>query len=165
LGLLAGAIVTAVTDGSDSSARSRMLLGSMLAGQAFANSPVAGVHALAYPLGGHYHLAHGLANALLLPHVLRFNLPVCESAYRELAVVAFPRLAKELPEQRATAFVDELTALSHACGIPHRLRDVGVDQLRIPSLAADAVQQTRLLVNNPRPMNVHEITTIYEAAW
>ena len=72
LSLLAGSIRTAVSNGSDRSARSHMLLGSMLAGQAFANSPVAAVHALAYPLGGHFHLAHGITNALVLPHVLRF---------------------------------------------------------------------------------------------
>lgn len=165
LSLLAGAIVTAVTDGSNQSARNHMLLGSMLAGQAFANSPVAAVHALAYPLGGHYHLAHGVANALLLPYVLRFNLPVCEAAYRDLATVAFPQLGSEPPERRASAFIDELAALSRACGVPQRLRDVGVERARIPALAADAVQQTRLLVNNPRPLERMDIAAIYEAAW
>ncbi len=165
LRLLTRAIVTAVTNGSDASARSQMLLGSMLAGQAFANSPVAAVHALAYPLGGHYHLAHGLANALLLPHVLRFNLPACEDAYRDLAVVAFPQLGSRPIDERAVAFVSKLSELCRDCGIPQRLRDVGVEQSRIPSLASDALQQTRLLVNNPRPLDLNHITAIYEAAW
>jgi alcohol dehydrogenase class IV len=142
-----------------------MLLGSTLAGQAFANSPVAAVHALAYPLGGHYHLAHGLTNALVLPHVLRFNLPTCETQYQELAVKAFPQLALRVPEERAGAFIEQLTVLSQKCGLPQRLRDVGVEHSAIPELAADAIRQTRLLVNNPRPLQEIDIASIYEAAW
>lgn len=165
LPLLAGALVTAVTDGSNQAARSNMLLGSMLAGQAFANSPVAAVHALAYPLGGHYHLAHGLTNALVLPHVLRFNLSACEPLYRELAVVTFPKLASRPPEQRATAFIEEMVVLSQGSGLPQRLRDAGVDHSAIPALAKDAIKQTRLLVNNPRPLMEADIVSIYEAAW
>jgi alcohol dehydrogenase class IV len=165
LPLLTGAIVTAFRDGSNQAARSDMLLGSMLAGQAFANSPVAAVHALAYPLGGRYHLAHGLTNALVLPHVLRLNLPVCETQYQDLATKAFPRLALRTPEQRAGAFIDELTVLSLKCGLPQRLRDVGIERSVIPALAADAIKQTRLLVNNPRPLQEVDIVSIYEAAW
>lgn len=165
LEMLAGALITAVRDGSDASARSRMLLGSMLAGQAFANSPVAAVHALAYPLGGHYHLAHGLTNALVLPHVLRFNLPACEAAYRELAVIAFPGLRSTAEDERAQAFIAEMCALSQACGLPQRLRDAGVERTALPALAADAMLQTRLLVNNPRPIQLDDALAIYEAAW
>lgn len=165
LSLLSGAIVTAVTEGSNQSARSRMLLGSMLAGQAFANSPVGAVHALAYPLGGHYHLPHGVTNALILPHVLRFNRPSCEISYRNLATVAFPQLSSESPWQRANTFIDKLVEISRACGVPQRLRDVGVERAMIPTLAADALLQTRLLVNNPRPLDRDDIISIYEAAW
>ena len=75
LRLMAGNIETAVKQGDNLEARSAMLLGAMLAGQAFANAPVAAVHALAYPLGGNYHIPHGLSNSLVLPHVLRFNAP------------------------------------------------------------------------------------------
>ena len=67
-----------------------MLLGSMLAGMAFANAPVAAVHALAYPLGGHFHVPHGLSNALVLPHVLAFNMPEAEAALRRAGADRLP---------------------------------------------------------------------------
>jgi alcohol dehydrogenase class IV len=93
LTLLGGAIETAVHKGSDIEARSAMLLGSMLAGQAFANAPVAAVHALAYPLGGHFHIPHGLSNALVLAHVLRFNCKTAPGPYADIAPFAFPALS------------------------------------------------------------------------
>src|SRR5690606_8013485 len=85
LRLLAGNLDEAVHNGSNLQARQAMLLGSLLAGQAFANAPVAAVHALAYPLGGHFHIPHGLSNALVLPSVVAFNAPAAESLYAELA--------------------------------------------------------------------------------
>ena len=98
----------AVHHGDDIEARSNMLLGSMLAGQAFANSPVAAVHALAYPIGGHFHVPHGLSNALVLPHVLRFNAKVAPQPYAELAPLAFPDLGELEGQARAEAFCDAL---------------------------------------------------------
>ena len=87
LELMSKNIETAVNDGSNMIARGAMLLGAMKAGQAFANAPVAAVHALAYPLGGNYHIPHGLTNSLVLPHVLRFNLRDASSMYAELASI------------------------------------------------------------------------------
>lgn len=165
LALLAGAIRTAVMNGSDLHAREHMLLGSMLAGQAFANSPVAAVHALAYPLGGRYHLPHGITNALVLPHVLRFNAIVCGQAYSELAPIAFPHLSTCPTLERPLAFIDELVLLAKDMAIPQRLRDVGVERSHLPSLTDDAMKQTRLLVNNPRPLTLSDTLHIYEAAW
>ena len=81
-----------------------MLLGSMLAGMAFANAPVAAVHALAYPLGGHFHVPHGLSNALVLPHVLEFNMPDAEALYAELAPIVFPELAARRPRRGRRAW-------------------------------------------------------------
>src|SRR5690606_7241820 len=95
LQLLGANIETAVSDGKNVEARAAMLLGSMLAGQAFANSPVAAVHALAYPIGGTFHIPHGLSNALVLPHVLRFNAREAAHLYAEIASDAFPLLASE----------------------------------------------------------------------
>jgi alcohol dehydrogenase class IV len=162
LSLLGRNIERAVHRGQDREARSAMLLGSMLAGQAFANSPVAAVHALAYPIGGHFGVPHGLSNALVLPHVLRFNAGACEAAYAELAPHAFPEL-----EGRATAdaFVEALASLSGKVGLQPRLRDVGIPQEAVPMMAEDAMKQTRLLVNNPRPLTVEDARAIYEAAW
>ncbi len=165
LRLLGGAIRTAVTNGQDRDSRGRMLLGSLLAGQAFANSPVAAVHALAYPLGGHFHIPHGLSNALVLPHVLRFNLPAAASAYAEIAADPFPELAALAGAARAEAFVDRLAALSADLGVPTRLRDMGIGENAIALLAADAMKQTRLLVNNPRPLTEADALAIYRAAW
>ena len=116
LQLLGANIETAVNDGRDIAARGAMLLGSMLAGQAFANSPVAAVHALAYPIGGTFHVPHGLSNALVLPHVLRFNAPEAAHLYAEIAADAFPHLSNEEGTQgRCAAFIEALAALSALC--------------------------------------------------
>ena len=151
LKLLGANIETAVADGGNLEARSAMLLGSMLAGQAFANSPVAAVHALAYPIGGTFHVPHGLSNALVLPHVLRFNMVEASQPYAEIAADAFPRLASQEGSQAvAASFIDSLASLSARVGLQQRLREVGIGREHLPKLAADAMKQTRLLVNNPR---------------
>ncbi len=165
LSLLGGAILMAVHSGSDIAARSDMLLGSMLAGQSFANSPVAAVHALAYPLGGHFHIPHGLSNALVLPHVLRFNGAQAPGPYIEIAPYAFPHLARLEGRARAQAFFDALQQLSADCGLPQRLRDVGVPEDILPRLARDAMNQKRLLVNNPREVSEADALDIYRKAW
>ncbi len=165
LRLLGGALLTAVHDGSNRAARGDMLLGAMLAGQAFANSPVAAVHALAYPIGGRFHIPHGLSNALVLPHVIRFNLPAAASTYAEIAADAFPGLSGTPADVLAEAFADALAGLSPSCGLPERLRDVGIPEDALPAMAADAMKQTRLLVNNPRPLTEADALAIYRKAW
>lgn len=165
LSLMGRSILTAVQDGSNAAARGDMLLGSMLAGQAFANSPVAAVHALAYPLGGHFHIPHGLSNALVLPHVLRFNCVTAPEAYAEMAPHAFPDLARYEGQERAVAFCDALAGLSKSCGLPQNLRDMKIPQDWLPRLARDAMNQTRLLVNNPRPLAEVDALAIYSAAY
>lgn len=165
LRLLGGAIRTAVKTGSDRAARADMLTGAMLAGQAFANSPVAAVHALAYPLGGHYHLPHGLTNALVLPYVLRFNAPAAAGGYGELAPILFPDLAGRPLAAAADAFADRMAALSLELGLQPRLRDVKVPEADLEMLAADAMKQTRLLVNNPRLVTEADALAIYREAW
>jgi len=165
LALMGGAIEKAVHDGGDIEARSAMLLGSMLAGQAFANSPVAAVHALAYPIGGHFHVPHGLSNALVLPHVLRFNAKVAPQPYAALAPHAFPELARHEGQERAEAFCDALAQLSARCGLQQRLRELDIPQDFLPRMALDAMNQARLLVNNPRPLTEADALAIYRAAW
>jgi alcohol dehydrogenase class IV len=142
-----------------------MLLGSMLAGQAFANSPVAAVHALAYPIGGHYKVPHGLSNALVLPHVLRYNAEVAPQAYAELLPHVFPEVSASGVEDAARKFVERITALSLACGLQQNLREMGIQKAALSKLAKDAMNQTRLLVNNPRPLDEAAALQIYEAAW
>jgi len=165
LRLMGAHLLTAVRDSTNKEARGAMLLGAMLAGQAFANSPVAAVHALAYPLGGHYHIPHGLSNALVLPEVLRFNAPDAAHLYAEIAVDAFPELAEIGTQARAAAFADRLHRLAQECGLPTKLRDNGVTRESLPMLADDAMKQTRLLVNNPRALTYDDALMIYEKAW
>jgi alcohol dehydrogenase class IV len=166
LRLLSANIREATHNGSNRMARSHMLLGAMLAGQAFANSPVAAVHALAYPLGGIFHIPHGLSNALVLTEVMRFNAPVCHDAYAELAPLAFPELiASNDSKHRCQQFIEGLAALNVELGLPTRLRDVNIPESALPRLAADAMKQTRLLVNNPRPVSEAEALEIYRAVY
>lgn len=166
LRLLGANIERAVFEGSDRDARGAMLLGSMLAGQAFANSPVAAVHALAYPVGGIFHVPHGLSNALVLPHVLRFNAPAAGAVYAEIAADAFPGLARvERSQARCAGFIEALAGLSARLGMQTRLREVGIPEEALPRMATDAMKQTRLLVNNPREMGEADALAIYRAAW
>jgi alcohol dehydrogenase class IV len=166
LRLLGANIETAVFDGRDLAARGAMLLGSMLAGQAFANSPVAAVHALAYPIGGTFHVPHGLSNALVLPHVLRFNAPDAAHLYAEIAADVFPALDTEEGAQgRCAAFIDALAALSRKLGMQTTLREVGIGEEHLAKMAADAMKQQRLLVNNPRDVAEADALAIYRAAW
>lgn len=138
-------------------ARAPMLLGASLAGMAFANAPVAAVHALAYPIGGLYHVAHGLSNALVLPHVLRFNAEAAAADYATLARHALPGQGEDL----ATG----MARLTARLGLPARLREVGVPREDLARCAAEAMKQTRLLVNNPRPVREADALAIFEAAW
>jgi alcohol dehydrogenase class IV len=165
LALMGPSLLKAVRNGTDAEARADMLLGSMLAGQAFANSPVAAVHALAYPLGGHFHIPHGLSNALVLPHVLRFNAVTAHQAYVDLAPHLFPDLVSLQGQERVAAFCDRLADLSSDCGLPQTLRDMKITEDCLPRLASDAMNQTRLLVNNPRPVSEADALAIYRAAF
>ena len=126
LGLMGRMLLRAVQKPDDLEARTGMLLGSMLAGQAFANSPVAAVHALAYPIGGHYKVPHGLSNALVLPHVLRFNAQVAPEAYAALLPHVFPDLPAMSVAEAALQFAQGMADLSQACGLEQGLREMGI---------------------------------------
>ena len=163
LSLLHANIVTACRDGVNLPARQAMLLGAMLAGQAFANAPVAAVHALAYPIGGLFHVPHGLSNALVLPHVLRFNLSHAAPLYAQLAAVLQPGITGS-EEARAVALIDAMQELARATGIARTLREVGIAASDLDRLADEAMLQTRLLGNNPRPVTRGDARAIYAAA-
>lgn len=150
----------AYENGDDLPAREKCMLGAMLAGQAFANAPVAAVHALAYPLGGIFHLSHGLSNALVLPHVLRFNMTEAEDHYAELCAHLFGSQGAS-----AEKFVEKMEALCETVGVRKKLRDFGIDEKDTVRLAEDAMLQTRLLVNNPRDVTYEDALRIYEQAW
>jgi alcohol dehydrogenase class IV len=148
----------------DKQAREAMLLGAHLAGVAFANAPVAGVHALAYPLGGHFHVPHGLSNALVLTHVLAHNMHAAMGHYAELACVLDASLGELGEQAQAQAFVEKLDDLSRATGLPQRLSEVGIGPEHLDMLAAEAMKQERLLVNNPCPITEADARRLYEAA-
>ena len=165
LGLLGRNIRTAVHDGRQPGPRAAMLLGAMQAGQAFANAPVAAVHALAYPLGGHYHIPHGLSNSLVLPSVLRFNLPSAAALYAELLDIVAPGAATGSYEARANALVHYLEELITDLQLPSTLDAAGAREDSLEMLAEDAMLQQRLLVNNPREVSYDDALGIYQAAY
>ncbi|WP_201642411.1 iron-containing alcohol dehydrogenase [Paraburkholderia metrosideri] len=164
LDLLSRNLLRACEDGQNRNAREAMLLGATFAGQAFANSPVAAVHALAYPVGGIYHVPHGLSNALVLPHVLRFNADAAAHLYAELADVVVPGVTGSI-ESKTMALIERLEQMIAATAIPARLRDVGIARDGLERMASDAMLQTRLLVNNPRPVSEEDALGIYLAAF
>jgi alcohol dehydrogenase len=165
LRLLAGNLLTAIERPGDVEARSAMLLGAHLAGLAFSNAPVAGVHALAYPLGGIHHLPHGLSNALMLRVVLQHNSEAARELYAELAPILAPECEGQGSQARCAALIDRLDGLVAASGLKPRLRDHGISEEDIPTLAREAMKQTRLLVNNPCPIGEEDARRLYEAAW
>jgi alcohol dehydrogenase len=164
LDLLSRNLLRACEDGQNRDAREAMLLGATFAGQAFANSPVAAVHALAYPIGGIYHVPHGLSNALVLPHVLRFNADAAAHLYAELAEVVVPGVTGSV-ESKTQALIERIEQMIAATAIPARLRDVGIARDGLERMASDAMLQTRLLVNNPRPVSEEDALAIYLAAF
>jgi len=163
LTLLSANLVTACRDGRNLAARQAMLLGAMLAGQAFANAPCAAVHALAYPIGGIFHVPHGLSNSLVLPHVLRVNASHAAPMYAELAQIVAPA-AHGSDEARTQALIASMEQLALEVGIETRLRQVGIAEADLDRLADDAMLQTRLLTNNPRELTRTDVHGIYAAA-
>ncbi|EHQ58046.1 alcohol dehydrogenase, class IV [gamma proteobacterium HIMB55] len=159
LKLLSENIRKVLASPGDVAAREAMLLGSMFAGQAFANAPVGAVHALAYPVGGHYHIPHGLSNSLMLPAVLGFNAEACPELYAELARV--------IPgaEQSAEGLIDWFKTLIDESGLPATLAQANIPEADLPTLAKDAMFQQRLLINNPREVDEATALRLYEEAW
>jgi alcohol dehydrogenase class IV len=163
LRLLFNNIHTACHQGTNADARQNMLLGAMLAGMAFSNAPVAGVHALAYPVGARFHVPHGLSNSLVLPAVLRFNAPAASGLYAELADIVMPG-TKGTIDEKAALLVQRLSELPVELELPTRLSQVGIGESDLAVLADDAMKQTRLLVNNPREIGYDDALAIYKEA-
>jgi alcohol dehydrogenase class IV len=165
LTLLFNNIRTVIKDGKDADAREAMLLGSLFAGMAFANAPVAAVHALAYPLGGHYHLPHGLTNALVLVPVLKFNREAAAPLYAELARAILPGKSFANDLDATDAFIDAISAMVADMPFAQNLRGNGVPESDLEMLAKDAMNVQRLLVNNPRDVSYDDALAIYRAVY
>ena len=162
LALLSQNIVAATKNGNDVNARQAMLLGAYQAGQAFANAPVGAVHALAYPLGGRFHIPHGLSNALVLIEVMRFNLEACAPLYAELAASFNLKAERKTPLEIAECVIDKIDDLIESLPLTRRLSALGIGENDLAMLADDAMLQTRLLVNNPRSVDRDDALAIYQ---
>lgn len=164
IALIAKYLVRAYADGQDVEAREGMLRASLYGGLCLGPVNTAAVHALAYPLGGEFHIAHGMANALLLPHVLRFNLDAAPGRYADIAkALGVTPTGDDLAD--ALEGIERVIALSRHCGIRPGMRHFGIDQAAIPRMATAAMSVTRLLERNPRTLEEQDAVRIYEAAW
>ncbi len=165
LDLLSKNIVEATFNGENLQARQAMLLGSCLAGQAFANAPVGAVHALAYPLGGQFHIPHGLSNSLVLPHVMAFNKSHCADLYAQLAVHIVPDINDDADIEKTTdTLIHYLHDLIAKLQLPQSLAELGIEEKHIDSLANEALEQQRLLINNPKAVSLEDAKQIYRNA-
>jgi len=161
--LIAANIVTVVKDGKNIEAREKVAMGSLLGGFCLGPVNTAGVHALSYPLGSMFHLAHGLSNALLLPYVMEYNIPAATKKYADVAI-ALGCERQDDDKATACAGVKKIKELIKACGIPATLKEVNVPGSAIPQMAADALKIQRLLKNNPREITETDAINIYKAA-
>ena len=159
--LIMANIRTAFANGTDLTARSNMLVGSLLAGMAFANAGVTAVHAFAYPIGAEYHIPHGVANSIMLAAVMEFNMLGNLNKFAELAALFGEITRGKTTRQQAQAAVEALKTLARDLQIPAHLRDFGVKEEDLPMLAAGVMKVTRLLANNPRAMTQADAEAIY----
>ena len=162
--LIAANLLRAVEKGDDVEARTNMSLGSFYGGLCLAPVNTAAVHALSYPLGSVFHVAHGISNAVLLPHVLRFNLSAAPERYAQMALALGVDAGSSVVET-AQRGVDRISELFQQCGIPARLSELGVPEEAIPGMAQSAMSVTRLLKNNLRELSAADAEAIYRAAY
>jgi alcohol dehydrogenase len=163
--LISSNLRTCVHDGSNLEARGNMLLGSLYAGLGLANAGVGAVHSLSYPLGGKYGVSHGLANTIMLPHVMAFNLP---GALEKFAIIAetMGEVIDTLPLREAAFMaVEAVQALIEDCGIYTTLEDLSIPEEALPELAEVAMTVLRPLENNPRKLTIEDAIDIYGEAY
>ncbi len=163
--LLGAHLRRAVYHGDDLQAREMTLKASLLAGLALADAGVGACHALAYPLGGTYRIPHGLANAMLIPHVMEFNLPAAEEQFRLIAESMGVQVAGANPRDSGRRAVDAVATLCRDIGIPLSLESVGVARADVPALVEIALKVARPVENNPRTLRADDAIAIYEKAF
>lgn len=162
--LIAANLLKAVKNGKDQEAREALSLGSMYGGMCLGPVNTAAVHALSYPLGGMFHLSHGLSNAILLPTVMKFNRPACVERYAQVAIACGVQPGKN-DEETAERGVDFIYQLSKDCGIPTTLSEIGVPQTAVDEMAKSAMEVQRLLKNNPRVVTEEDARDIYNSLY
>jgi alcohol dehydrogenase class IV len=162
--LIGGALKKAVENGNDKQARIDMAYGSYIAGLSFFNAGVGAIHALAYPLGGQFHLAHGESNAVLIPYVLRYIRRSCSTKLAIILQAVTGEHYKLNEEEASLKCIEVLAALMKDIGIPQTLDGFNIPSTAIKALAADGIQQKRLLTRCPMTLTEKDILQIYEAA-
>lgn len=163
--LIARSLRTAVHNGEDKKARTDMSHGSFLAGLAFFNAGVAGVHALAYPLGGQFHIAHGDSNAVLLPYVMSYIRKSCETRMADILDALGGNSSFLSDTEASYKCVDELKRIVQDVGIPSTLAGFNIPETALDSLTADGVKQKRILARSPLPLLEADIRKIYQSAF
>jgi len=162
--LIGRSLRTAVFDGGNLDARADVALGALLGGMAFANAGVGAVHALSYPLGGRFHVAHGTSNTVMLPWVMEFNLPATLPRFARVAAAMGERLEGLSLHEAAEKGLAAMRLIACDIGAPQYLSDVNVPAEAIEEMADGAMGQTRLLSNNPRKLTKEEVLAIYRNA-
>ncbi|WP_024659155.1 iron-containing alcohol dehydrogenase [Pseudomonas syringae USA007] len=159
--LIAGSIVEAWQQPESVRARGDMLLGSMYGGMALTAAGTAAVHALAYPLGGKFHVTHGVANAMLLPHVMAFNLDSCAERLKRAALACGVALPQDSNEAAAHKLIEQIRQWTQVLNIPQNLREFGVGEEHLAGIAVAASKVTRLMTNNPKALSLDDIQQLY----
>jgi alcohol dehydrogenase class IV len=159
--LIAGSIVEAYQQPDSVRARGDMLLGSMYGGLALTGAGTAAVHALAYPLGGKFHVTHGVANAMLLPHVMAFNMDSCADRLKRAACICGVALESDSDERAASKLIAQISEWTSILNIPQNLREFGVAQEHLAEMAVAASKVTRLMANNPKALSLDDIQQLY----
>ena len=155
----------ATLKGENIEARYYMSLSSNISGLAFASGGLGAVHALSYPLGTEFHMPHGRSNAIMLPHVMAYNLPGNYERYARIASLMGEKTDNlSLPEAASKA-VKAVHRLLKDVGIPSQLRDYGIKKEDLPKLIEGGLKQARLFIPNPRNLNMEDVTKIYEMAY
>jgi len=165
IGLISDNLRTAVHDGANCEAREAMLLGSLYAGMGLANAGVTAVHSLSYPLGGKYGISHGLANTVMLPRVMAFNLPGALEKFVDIAE-AMGESVDDMPSREAAWLaVEAVEALIEDCGVMTTLEELKIPEGDFPELAKTAMTVARPLANNPCKMTLEDMIEIYQEAY
>ncbi|MGB3891916.1 iron-containing alcohol dehydrogenase [Priestia megaterium] len=163
--MISSSLRTAVENGKDKEARTQMSYGSYLAGLAFFNAGVAGVHALAYPLGGQFHISHGESNAVLLPYVMGYIRSSCVEKMRDIFEALGGSANSLSTEEASYQCVKQLQSLVEDVGIPQTLRGFDIPESALQKLTEDGVQQKRILARSPLPLLEKDIRAIYQSAY
>lgn len=162
--MIAGSLEKTYFVGTDMAAREQMLLGSFLAGVAFSQSKLGNVHAISHTFGGVFNIPHGIANAALLPYVIKFNLPACPERFRDIAIALGADVTGLGVEQAAARTVDAVVALNQAIGIPATIRELGVDLEFLPQMVSDSMRSGNVLVN-PRLTTARDVERLITDAY